>query len=58
MTVTGVLILGPGDPAPSGEDILLTRQLCSCGKVVGIEALDHVIIEIPGYASFKKRNLM
>ena len=47
-----------GDPTPSEEDILLTQQLCLCGKVLGIEVVDHVIIGISGYSSFKKRNLM
>ena len=47
-----------GDPTPSEEDILLTQQLCLCGKVLGIEVVDHVIIGISGYTSFKKRNLM
>ncbi len=47
-----------GDPTPSKEDILLTQQLCLCGKILGIEVIDHVIIGISGYASFKKRNLM
>ena len=47
-----------GDPEPSKEDILLTQQLCMCGKVLGIEVIDHVIIGISGYSSFKKRNLM
>ena len=40
---------------PSEQDILLTQQLCLCGKVLGIEVIDHVIIGISGYASFKKR---
>jgi len=47
-----------GDPSPSEQDILLTKQLCLCGKVLGIEVIDHVIIGISGYTSFKKRNLM
>ena len=47
-----------GDIAPSEDDILLTRQLCLCGKVLGIEVIDHVIIGVSGYTSFKKRNLM
>ena len=47
-----------GDPTPSEQDILLTQQLCMCGKVLGIEVIDHVIIGISGYSSFKKRNLM
>ena len=47
-----------GDPEPSKEDILLTQQLCLCGAILGIEVIDHVIIGISGYTSFKKRNLM
>jgi DNA repair protein RadC len=47
-----------GDPEPSKEDILLTQQLCLCGKILGIEVVDHVIIGISGYSSLKKRNLM
>ena len=47
-----------GDPTPSKEDILLTQQLCLCGKILGIEVVDHVIIGISGYSSLKKRNLM
>lgn len=33
-----------GDPAPSSEDIKLTRQLIQTGQVVGIKVLDHVIV--------------
>ncbi|CAG0940330.1 hypothetical protein BROC_00987 [Candidatus Brocadiaceae bacterium] len=33
-----------GDPAPSREDIELTKRLSEAGKIIGIELLDHVII--------------
>lgn len=33
-----------GDPAPSHQDRLCTKQLVEAGRVVGIELLDHVII--------------
>ena len=33
-----------GDPAPSPEDIRITRQLAEAGKVVDIRVLDHVIL--------------
>ena len=33
-----------GDPAPSAEDIKITRQLVSAGEVMGIKLLDHVVI--------------
>ena len=47
-----------GDPEPSNHDVLLTQKLCMCGKVLGIEVIDHVIIGGSGYASLKKRELM
>jgi len=47
-----------GDPTPSEQDILLTRELCMCSKVVSIEILDHVIIGASGYVSMKLRELM
>lgn len=47
-----------GDPEPSKHDVLLTQKLCMCGKVLGIEVLDHVVIGGSGYVSLKKRNLM
>jgi DNA repair protein RadC len=33
-----------GDPAPSAEDIRLTKQLVAAGRMVGIPVLDHVIL--------------
>lgn len=33
-----------GDPAPSSEDIKLTRQLVDAGKILGIQVLDHIIV--------------
>ena len=33
-----------GDPTPSAEDVSLTRQMISTGKIIGIKVLDHVII--------------
>jgi len=33
-----------GDPAPSAEDRELTSRLKECGKLLGIEVLDHVIV--------------
>ena len=32
------------DPAPSSEDKELTTRLKECGKLFGIEILDHVIV--------------
>jgi len=36
-----------GDPAPSVEDIRITRQLIQAGKVIGINCLDHVVLGRP-----------
>jgi len=33
-----------GDPAPSPEDIRITRQLVQSGRVIDIRVLDHVIL--------------
>src|SRR5882724_1077841 len=33
-----------GEPHPSSEDRELTRRLVECGKLLGIKALDHVIV--------------
>ena len=33
-----------GDPAPSAEDIKVTRQLVRAGEVMGIKVLDHIVV--------------
>jgi DNA repair protein RadC len=50
-----------GDPAPSREDIRVTKQLREASYVLGIELLDHIIIGTPeddplrvGYYSFQE----
>ena len=42
-----------GDPTPSEHDILLTQELCLCGKVLGIKVLDHIIIGFSDQVSLK-----
>lgn len=42
-----------GDPTPSAEDRMVTRQLVTAGATVGIDILDHIIVgEAPRYYSF------
>ena len=41
-----------GDPAPSDEDVALTRQLVRAGEAVGIPVLDHIILGADRYFSF------
>jgi DNA repair protein RadC len=36
-----------GDPAPSAEDVRVTRQVVEAGRVVDIPVLDHVVIGRP-----------
>lgn len=33
-----------GDPAPSSEDIRITRQIVEAGRILDIKVLDHVVI--------------
>ena len=47
-----------GDPSPSREDTLVTRQLVTAGSAVGIPVLDHVIIGGRGFVSLSQRGLM
>lgn len=48
------------DASPSEEDILLTKKLVECGKLIGIEVLDHVIVGADGggYVSLKEQGRM
>ncbi len=45
-----------GDPTPSAEDVALTQRLREAGRLLGIEALDHVILGEAGrYVSLRER---
>lgn len=49
-----------GDPAPSDEDLRITKRLIDAGKIIGIEILDHVVVGhgTDGYKSFKEGGLI
>ncbi len=47
-----------GDPAPSPDDIALTRQAQEAGKLLDISVLDHIIIGDNQYVSLKARGLI
>ena len=47
-----------GDPAPSKEDIDVTKRLLQAGQMIGIEVLDHIIIGDGRWVSLKERGLM
>lgn len=44
-----------GDPTPSQEDIHVTRRLVECGKMIGIDILDHLIIGDMKFISLKEK---
>ncbi len=47
-----------GDPTPSSEDVAITRDLVSAGKLLGIDLLDHLVIGGGGrYVSLNERRL-
>ena len=44
-----------GDPEPSREDILLTKQIVKAGEIMGIPVLDHIIIGDGTFVSLCER---
>jgi DNA repair protein RadC len=47
-----------GDPAPSPEDVDITRRLKEVGEVMGIRVLDHVVIGRDRYFSFSDKGMI
>ena len=47
-----------GDPSPSGEDLVFTKQLVDAGKLLSIDFLDHLILGINRYVSLKGMQAM
>ncbi len=46
-----------GDPAPSPEDVAVTRAIVEAGKLLDIEVLDHLVIGHHRFVSLKERGL-
>ncbi len=46
-----------GDPAPSPEDVSLTRAIVSAGKLLDIDVLDHLVIGAGRFVSLKEKGL-
>lgn len=42
-----------GDPTPSPEDVAVTSRLCSAGKLLGIDVLDHIVVGDGRYVSLR-----
>ncbi|MGK2860251.1 MAG: JAB domain-containing protein [Thermoanaerobaculia bacterium] len=47
-----------GDPSPSSEDLVFTKQLVDAGQLLSIEVLDHLILGINRYVSLKGMQAM
>ncbi len=47
-----------GDPAPSSDDINVTKRLKEAGDILGIGVLDHIIIGDGCYVSLKAKDLL
>jgi len=46
-----------GDPTPSPDDVMVTKQIVEAGKLLDIEVLDHLIIGQNRFVSLKERGL-
>jgi len=47
-----------GDPAPSKQDIELTRQIASAGKPLGVIVHDHIVIGRHSHSSLRSMGLL
>lgn len=47
-----------GDPAPSNEDKKLTLRIRKCGRILGIDLLDSIIVGDNSYFSFKANDML
>jgi DNA repair protein RadC len=47
-----------GNPAPSEEDLRITRQLVEAGRLLGIKVYDHIILAGETYRSFADEGLI
>lgn len=44
-----------GDPTPSPEDVLVTREIVSAGRLLDIDVLDHLVIGQGRFVSMRER---
>jgi DNA repair protein RadC len=47
-----------GDPTPSAEDRVVTRQLVEAGRLLDVPVFDHVIVGGDRYVSFAEAGLL
>lgn len=62
ITNSASIIVGHNHPSsdctPSNPDIEMTERLKECGKILGIEVLDHLIVSAEHFLSFKEKGLL
>jgi DNA repair protein RadC len=46
-----------GDPTPSPEDVMVTRQIVQAGEMLDVEVLDHLVIGQGRWASLRELRL-
>src|ERR687884_162292 len=46
-----------GDPTPSPEDVLVTREIVSAGKMLDVDVLDHIVVGHGVWVSLRQRGL-
>src|SRR5262249_14315389 len=46
-----------GDPTPSPEDVVVTREIISAGKLLDVDVLDHLVIGQGRFVSMRERGL-
>ena len=44
-----------GDPAPSGDDVELTKRMVRAGELMGIAVIDHIIVAENRYHSLREQ---
>lgn len=44
-----------GDPTPSSEDLCASERIRDCGKLIGIDLLDHIITGEDSYYSMREK---
>ena len=47
-----------GDPSPSPHDFAFTRQVIESGRALQIDVLDHLVVTMTSFVSFKDRGWM
>lgn len=47
-----------GNPSPSSQDIAFTERIAECGRLMGIDILDHLIIGENSYISLREEGII